>query len=470
MHGAYRFTKIVCTVGPATSNERAIELMVREGMNVARLNFSHGSHDEHLERIRMIRNVSEKLGVHVGIIQDLPGPKLRVGRLIKEPVFLKRGERVILKAGSDQARGSEIPVTFSAFSELVSEGSVIYLADGTIKLRVLRSSGVDVECEVEVEGVLSSGKGINVPDVKRDIDAMTPEDREHLKFGLENGVDYVALSFVRRPEDVLKAKRAIRELGADVPVIAKVEKKEAVDNSERLVESADGIMVARGDLGVEVGLESVPLIQKKLISMCNAAGKPVITATQILISMVSQPVPTRAEVSDIANALLDGTDALMLSEETAVGSHYVEAVKVLSRVSERVEREMKYEPKSVHSAESLEEAVGRAACQVANALGVKYIAAYTRSGSTARQVAKHRPMIPILGLTPRADVARRLSLVWGVTPFVTREELNATDPSAVKENLYSLGLTKAGDTVVVVAGYPTGPVGSTNMVRVQKLD
>jgi len=439
-------------------------------MNVARLNFSHGSHEEHLERIRMIRKVSEKLGVYVGIIQDLPGPKLRVGRLIKEPVFLKRGERVILKGGLNKASGSDIPVTFPGFSELVSEGSLIYLADGTIKLRVLRSSDSGVECEVEVEGVLSSGKGVNVPDLKRDIDALTAEDREHLKFGLGNGVDYVAVSFVRRPEDVLKTKEAIRELGADVPVIAKVEKKEAVDNSERLVETADGIMVARGDLGVEIGLESVPLIQKKLISMCNRAGKPVITATQILISMVSQPVPTRAEVSDIANALLDGTDALMLSEETAVGSHYVEAIKVLSRVSERVEREIRYEPKSVHSAETLEEAVGRAACQVANALGVRYIAAYTRSGSTARQVAKHRPMIPILGLTPRKEVARRLSLIWGVMPFVTREELNATDPAAVKENLYTLGLAERGDTVVVVAGYPTGPVGSTNMVRVQELD
>jgi len=465
-----RYTKIVCTIGPATSEENMIVELVKAGMDAARLNFSHGSHSEHLQRLKSLRKISEELKINISVIQDLPGPKLRVGKLLREPLKLEEGSIVKLSNSPFQQNDQEIPVLFKNLSKLVEVGSEVYLADGTIRLRVIDISKEWVSCRVELGGLLTTGKGINIPKAKGDVSAITEEDIEHIKFGVQNEVDYIAISFVRSARDILRAKEVLKGFNSDIPVIAKIEKSEAVENIQEIVSSCDAVMVARGDLGVEIGIENVPLVQKKVIKLANLLGKPVITATQILISMLSQPTPTRAEVSDIANAILDGTDALMLSEETAVGKYPLEAVRVLARVAASTEREMVYQPKPVIDAESVEEAIGRAACQVANAVKAKFIVAYTRSGSTARLIAKHRPMIPIKAFTPNTKVARRLSIVWGTESFYAQESANAPLPDMVEEHLKKLDLVRQGDTVIVVAGMPTGPVGSTNMIRVQKIE
>lgn len=464
-----RFTKIVCTIGPATSTREAIRALIKAGMDAARLNFSHGTHEEHALRIKLIREVSRELGVPVAIIQDLPGPKLRVGRLVEEPLRLEAGRRVTLTTAKTEGSGGTIPVHPASFPQMVDVGSEVYLADGTIRLRVVGKDGPNVSCVVEVGGDLTSGKGVNVPHAKGEFEAVTEEDMRHIRFGVERDVDYIAVSFVRSPSDMEAARRAVSELGSDIPLIAKIEKAEAVGRLEEIVAKSDVVMVARGDLGVELGLENVPLAQKRIVKACNAMGRPVITATQILLSMLTYTTPTRAEVSDIANAILDGTDALMLSEETAVGPNYLEAVRVLDRVCRRVEEELGYGPAQTSSAESVEDAVGMAACRVAAAIRADKIVAYTRSGSTARLIAKYRPHTEIIAFTPNERVERRLKLVWGIQPYLIEEVMGELTPQIVEQALRSRGLVRAGEKVVVVAGAPTGPVGSTNMIRVQKI-
>lgn len=464
-----RFTKIVCTIGPATSSREAIRALIKAGMDVARLNFSHGTHEEHAQRIRTIRQVSEELGVPIAIIQDLPGPKLRVGKILDEPLRLEPGMTVTLTASGVEGSGTTIPVHPASFPQMVDEGSEVYLADGMIRLRVVAKHGPNVSCVVEVGGNLTTGKGVNVPHVKGEVGAVTEDDIQHIRFGVQNDVDYIAVSFVRSPSDIDTAKKVLSELGSDTPVITKIEKADAIEHLEEIVSKSDAVMVARGDLGVELGLESVPIVQKKIIRACNSMGRPVITATQILLSMLTYTTPTRAEVSDIANAILDGTDALMLSEETAVGPNYVEAVRVLDRVSRRVEQELGYGPAQTSSAESVEDAVGMAACRVAAAIGAEKIVAYTRSGSTARLIAKYRPHTAIVAFTPNEKVQRRLKLVWGIQPYLIGEIAGEVTPQIVEQALRARGLAKSGEKVVVVAGAPSGPVGSTNMIRVQTI-
>jgi pyruvate kinase len=443
--------------------------MIAAGMDVARLNFSHGTHLEHLERIRTIRKVSQQMGKHIAILQDLPGPKLRVGKMVNEPVKLVEGSHVVLTTKNVSGNSEIIPVQLEELPHAVDRDTVIYLADGVIRLRVVEVIEDGVRCLVELGGLLSTGKGVNIPGMSARISAVTQQDVEHLRFGVENGVDYIALSFIRSSDDVRTGKKLVSEMRSDTPIIAKIEKGEAVKSFKDIVSEADAVMVARGDLGVELGLENVPMIQKKIIRESNLNGKPVITATQILVSMLKDPTPTRAEVSDIANAIIDGTDALMLSEETAVGKFYVEAVQVLSRVSQTVEKELAFDPRHVLTADSVEDAVGRAACQVAHAVGAKIILAYTRSGSTARLIAKNRPRIPIAAFTPNDEIVSRLSLVWGVEPHYVPESVGAMMPEEVDKKLSELKLASSGEKVVVVAGVPTGPVGSTNMIRVQSI-
>ena len=463
----HRFTKIVCTIGPATSSRDAIRSLIKAGMDVARLNFSHGTHEEHAARIKLIREVSKEMATPVAIIQDLPGPKLRVGKLTNEPLKLEAGDRVTLSVSQQVDAAGVIPVHPEGFTRMVDVGSEVYLADGMIRLRVVGKNGPNVMCEVEVGGNLTTGKGVNVPHVKGEVGAVTEEDVEHIRFGLSSGVDYIALSFVRSAADLDTARRIVSEFGSDVPLIAKIEKAEAVDRLDDIVRRSDAVMVARGDLGVELGLENVPLVQKRIIKLSNAMGRPVITATQILLSMLTYTTPTRAEVSDIANAILDGTDALMLSEETAVGANYLEAVGVLDRVCRRVESELGYGSPGLSEAESVEDAVGMAACRVASAIRAEKIVAYTRSGSTARLIAKYRPHTEIVAFTPSESVARRLKLVWGVLPFKIDEVVGELQPEIVEQALRKFGLAKSGEKAVIVAGAPTGPVGSTNMIRVQ---
>src|SRR2546428_11312936 len=397
--------------------------MIRGGMDVARINFSPGTYEEHLKNIKSIRSVSHGLRRPVAILQDLPGPKLRVGKLAAEPMHLRRLDSVTLTTKPSKSKG-KIPVAYPDLPRTVRKGDAIYLADGSIRLEVLRATRDEVEARVLVGGDLISGKGLNLPKLRKRVPAITREDREHLHFGVENNIDMVAVSFVQRADDRRMARKVASEKGREIFVVAKIEKKEAVENLEEIVKESDGVMVARGDLGVELSLERVPIIQKRIIHEANKTGKPVITATQMLESMVSQPSPTRAEVTDVANAIIDGTDAVMLSEETAVGKYPVEAVEMLRRVAHETE---KFLPREITPARrawherSQEDALALAGCETALEVSASAIVTPTRSGQTARRVSKYHPSLPIVALTPSEKVQRQLNLSWGVRALLGPE-------------------------------------------------
>ena len=464
-------TKIVCTIGPASSSPSVLGHMIRAGMDVARINFSHGTYEEHLKSIKTIRKVSHRLRRPVAILQDLPGPKLRVGKLASDPMHLRRLDTVTLTTKPSKARG-KIPVAYPHLPKAVKKGDMIYLADGSIRLEVLRTSRDEVECRVLVGGDLVSGKGMNLPRLRTRVPAITREDREHLHFGLENNLDIVAVSFVQRAEDIRMARRVAEEKGREIFVVAKIEKKEAVEDLEEIVKEADGVMVARGDLGVELSLERIPIVQKRIIFEANRSAKPVITATQMLESMISSPSPTRAEVTDIANAIIDGSDALMLSEETAIGGYPVEAVRVLQKVAQETER---YLPKEITQQRrmwhenSQEDAIAFAACETALQISAAAIVTPTRTGKTARRVSKYRPPLPIVALTSHADVEKQLLLSWGVQ--TVRREIESTDTifTEAEKTVQRLKLARKGNTIVIVSGDPKGPMGRTDLLKIQRV-
>ncbi len=464
-------TKIVCTIGPASSSPSVLGHMIRAGMDVARINFSHGTYEEHLKSIKTIRKVSHSLRRPVAILQDLPGPKLRVGKLASDPMHLRRLDTVTLTTKPSKARG-KIPVAYPHLPKAVKKGDMIYLADGSIRLEVLRTSRDEVECRVLVGGDLVSGKGLNLPRLRTRVPAITREDREHLHFGLENNLDIVAVSFVQRAEDIRMARRVAEEKGREIFVVAKIEKKEAVEDLEDIVKEADGVMVARGDLGVELSLERIPIVQKRIIFEANRSAKPVITATQMLESMISSPSPTRAEVTDIANAIIDGSDALMLSEETAIGGYPVEAVRVLQKVAQETER---YLPKEITQQRrmwhenSQEDAIAFAACETALQISAAAIVTPTRTGKTARRVSKYRPPLPIVALTSHADVEKQLLLSWGVQ--TVRREIESTDTifTEAEKTVQRLKLARKGNTIVIVSGDPKGPMGRTDLLKIQRV-
>ena len=469
-----RKTKIVCTLGPATDSADGIAALIEAGMDVVRLNFSHGEREEHRRTIRRVREVSRRTGREIGILQDLAGPKIRLGELPDEGVDLKAGQHVNLAPDHLAATGV-LPVSYPHLLEDVSTGEPILLADGLVELEVERAEADHLVCRVVNGGHLTSRKGVNLPQANLRVAAFTDKDREDLEVGLAEGVDFVALSFVRHERD-LEPVRA-RLTGQEHPplLIAKIEKPQAVDRLEPILEAVDGVMVARGDLGVEMPPEEVPMVQKTIIAAARRAGRPVITATQMLRSMVDSPRPLRAEASDVANAVLDGTDAVMLSEETAVGSYPAEAVRVLDRVALEAEPYLDHtkmmEDSLSPSVPELTGAISRAACELAAAIGAAAVVTLTTSGSTARLLARLRPAPPIVGLTPSAEVMRQLTLSSGVVSFVSAE---ATDAAAlqdmVKEALTANRLGAAGSRVVVTAGLPLGVSGTTNLVRVLELD
>ncbi len=464
-------TKIVCTIGPASSSPSVLGHMIHAGMDVARINFSHGTYEEHLKSIKTIRKVSHRLRRPVAILQDLPGPKLRVGKLASDPMHLRRLDTVTLTTKPSKARG-KIPVAYPHLSKAVKKGDMIYLADGSIRLEVLRTSRDEVEGRVLVGGDLVSGKGLNLPRLRTRVPAITREDREHLHFGLENNLDIVAVSFVQRAEDIRMARRVAEEKGREIFVVAKIEKKEAVEDLEEIIKEADGVMVARGDLGVELSLERIPIVQKRIIFEANRLAKPVITATQMLESMISSPSPTRAEVTDIANAIIDGSDALMLSEETAIGGYPVEAVRVLQKVAQETER---YLPKEITQQRrmwhenSQEDAIAFAACETALQISAAAIVTPTRTGKTARRVSKYRPPLPIVALTSHADVEKQLLLSWGVQ--TVRREIESTDSifTEAEKTVQRLKLARKGNTIVIVSGDPKGPMGRTDLLKIQRV-
>jgi pyruvate kinase len=464
-----RRTKIVATIGPATESPEVLRQLIRAGATTFRLNFSHGDHSDHADRIATIRQVAHELGVHIGILQDLQGPKIRLGRFQAGPITLAKGDPFTLTSRAVNCDHTIATVTYERLADEVNTGSRILLDDGRVEMVVVEvdGPGQTLKCRVTVGGVLSNNKGVNFPDVQLSIRALTPKDRRDLAFGLQQGVDWVALSFVRNPSDMLEIRELIRSQGHNTPVVAKIEKFEAIDAIDAILPLCDGVMVARGDLGVEMPAEEVPLLQKELIRKANSLGIPIITATQMLDSMASCPRPTRAEVSDVANAILDGTDAVMLSNETAVGDYPVEAVATMDQIARRIERDYPQRVLDSHMATTIPNAICQAVSSIARQLNAAAILPLTKTGSTARNVSKFRPSTPILAITADVTVARQLQLVWGVNPLLIHDEASSSRTfSVAMAAAQQQGLLGAGDLVVQTAGTLEGVSGSTDLVKV----
>ena len=464
-----RRTKIVATIGPATETEETISELIKAGVTTFRLNFSHGDHADHAERIKIIRKVSNNLDLNIGILQDLQGPKIRLGRFKDGPIKVKKGDLFTLTSKEVDCNNKIANVTYEKLLEEISEGKRILLDDGRVEMIVENINKPDnlLECRVTVGGVLSNNKGVNFPDVKLSVKALTEKDKRDLQFGLDSGVDWIALSFVRNPSDINEIKDLINEYGYSTPVVAKIEKFEAIDQIDSVLPLCDGVMVARGDLGVEMPPEEVPLLQKDLIKKANSLGIPIITATQMLDSMASSPRPTRAEVSDVANAILDGTDAVMLSNETAVGDYPVEAVRTMATIARRIERD--YPQKAIESnlPSTIPNAISAAVSSIARQLDAAAIIPLTKSGATAHNVSKFRPPTPILATTSEKSVARRLQLAWGVTPIlIESQERTSKIFSIAMQIAQEMGILRQGDLVVQTAGTLTGISGSTDLIKV----
>jgi pyruvate kinase len=463
-----RHSKIVCTIGPATRNPRMIRKLFDAGMDVARLNFSHGKHEEHAETIAMLRDTSGLLKRPIAILADLQGPKIRTGVLAGGgTVLLRAGQRFVITTSKILGDSTRVNTTFQALPREVKRGDCILLSDGLIQLRVEKTTHSEVICQVENGGMLGEHKGINLPGVNLRVPAVTEKDRVDLRFALQQKADYVAASFVRRPEDVQMAKDLIKRAGATTPVIAKLEKPEAIDNLDEILEVSDGVMVARGDLGVEMSPERVPVVQKNIIARARELRRPVITATQMLESMTENPRPTRAEASDVANAIFDGSDAVMLSAETASGKYPVEAVAMMARIIEEAEASIHEFPRPA-APEKLKvaETVAELVCHASRELHMRLIAVFTHSGFTARLVSRYRPLVPIIAFSPEQQTRRRMSLLWGVTPRSIVDIKKIDGLAAIAEKrLIEERLVKKGDVIGIVAGTPMGIRGTTNFMK-----
>ncbi|WP_044477715.1 pyruvate kinase [Paenibacillus antibioticophila] len=470
-----RKTKIVCTIGPSSESLENIKKLIMAGMNVARLNFSHGDYEEHGGRIKTIRQASAELGKSIAILLDTKGPEIRTGKLKVEPIELEQDELITLTTEEILGDKDRISITYSDLPNDVEVGSTILIDDGLIGLTVLDIQGTEIKCRIVNGGTIKSKKGVNVPGVNISLPGITEKDANDIKFGIEQGVDFIAASFVRKASDVLEIRELLEKNNAtQIHIISKIENQQGVDNLDEILEVSDGLMVARGDLGVEIPAEDVPLAQKRMIEKCNRVGKPVITATQMLDSMQRNPRPTRAEASDVANAIFDGTDAIMLSGETAAGKYPVESVLTMSRIAEKAESALEYREIFIKQSNAQQTTVTEAISQsVANSaleLNAKAIISSTETGYTARMVSKYRPKAPIIAVTTEESTMRRLALNWGVTP-VKGQIATSTDEMfdyAMKGGLDS-GLVKEGDLVVITAGIPLGRSGSTNLVKIGQI-
>ena len=468
-------TKIVATIGPASRDPAIMRSLFISGANVLRLNFSHGTPQEHAEVIRTARTVSAELGIHTAILQDLPGPKVRTGKLADglESVKLERGMRFVLTTQDVPGTNERIGVQYKDLPHDVAIGNRIYLQDGQITLRIVGKNATDIETTVEFGGELRSTQGINYPDGSLNITSVTERDFEYLAFGIEQRVDYVAVSFVRSAEDINRVKAFMAERGARIPVLAKIEKHEALENLDSIVEAADGIMVARGDLGIEIPLERVPLIQKTLIAKCNRASKPVITATQMLESMTFASRPTRAEVADVANAILDGTDAVMLSGETARGMYPTEAVRTMAEIAREVEKSYPHamlRDRRLHGiVPTIATSIAEAATRSSDELNIPFIVTGTTTGNTAHHIAAFRPRARVIALTPNPEVAQRLALIWG-TESLLIPAYTSTDVLlyVTEQTMVQAGLVRTGDLIAFTTGMPVG-AGGTNLLKVHQI-
>jgi pyruvate kinase len=469
-----RSTKIVATIGPASRSSDVLERMIRAGLDVARLNFAHETPDQHAETVGLIRGAAERVGREVAVLQDVPGPKLRIGPVAGGVTELFVGSRVVLTPERVEGTAERLPVAWPGLAEIMHPGDIAYLADGAIRLRVEEVDDGEVLTEVEVGGTLASRQGLNLPNVTTSLPAVSDDDLRLIDAGIEMGVDLLALSFVRRREDLDPVKERLQAHGRDIPVIAKIEKPQAAANAEEIVKAADGIMIARGDLGIELRIEEVPLVQKRLLQLAGKQAKPAITATQMLESMVHSTRPTRAEVTDVANAIFDGTDAVMLSQETAVGRYPVEAVAMMASIAETTERELPYtrwltERGAKDGDESATIAFG--AVGAVYQLGLKAIVTPTITGRTAALISAHRPPVPVLALSPRIEVVRRCSLLWGVRAQLNEEPTATTELLEVCANAAKRsGIAKTGERIGITAGLPAGRTGGTNLFKVHTLE
>ena len=469
-------TKIVCTIGPASESEETLEQLILAGMNVARLNFSHGDHDEHLVRIERIRKISKKVNQPIGIMLDTKGPEIRTHKMAEEVIHIQKGDSVRISMAEVEGTAEKFSVSYSGLINDVELGMPILLDDGLVELQV---SDIDEENQEIVTTAINSGelknnKGVNVPGASLNLPGLTDKDRSDIEFGIKNGVNFIAASFVRRTSDVLEIKEILEKHDAlHVQIIPKIENQEGVDNLDEIISVSDGLMVARGDLGVEIPVEEVPIVQKEMIEKCRRAGKPVITATQMLDSMQENPRPTRAEASDVANAIFDGTDAIMLSGETAAGDYPVESVNMMSNIAIRTEASLigqdAYSLKAYAEGDTTE-AIGQAVGHTAKNLGINTIVAATESGHTARMISKYRPKANILAMTFSEETALALTLKWGVVPLVASKPDSTDDMFNVAANfVVEHDFAKEGELIIITAGVPVGESGTTNLMKIQMI-
>jgi pyruvate kinase len=472
-------TKIICTIGPASQSVDVLVRLIEAGMDVARLNFSHGVYEQHLQVIENLKEACKRTGEHITILQDLGGPKIRTGRLVQKTVELKTGDTFTFTTREVPGSAQCVSTTYQRLPHDVQAGDCILVDDGKMKFAVISKNDTDVVCTILNGGILSEKKGMNLPGVKVSAPSFTPKDIDDLRFGFAHDIDYVALSFVRSAEDVRNLKEfLIREApkGKKIPVVAKIEKGEAVEAFDSILKEADAVMVARGDLGVELPPEDVPVVQKMIVRKCNERGVPVIIATQMLESMIENPRPTRAEANDVANAVLDGADAVMLSAETSVGKYPVEAVQTMDRIIRKSESEHHDHLNIVKPPEERElavfDAIGRAACVIANEICAKAIVVVTHSGTSAINIAKFRPTATIIAVTGRDKILRRLNLIWGVRGIIVPDFVADTDTAfkRINEELRRLSYAESGDYVVYTAGIPLLSKGTTNSIKIEKVE
>jgi len=464
-----RRTKIVCTIGPASESREKVRALLAAGMDVARLNFSHGTHEEHGQRMVVLKEEAAKMGKHLGILLDTKGPEIRTGKAPDEGITLENGSEFSLDTDLGSIGNQQrVGITYNELWQKVNIGTHILIDDGQLDLEVISVDNQVIKTVIQNGGVLKSQKGVNVPSALIDLPAVTERDIDDIRFGISQGIDFIAASFTRTASNVLDVRRVCEEMQADVHIIAKIESQEGVDNLDSILEVADGLMVARGDLGVEIPVEEVPIRQKEMIRKCNLLGKPVIVATQMLDSMIRQPRPTRAEASDVANAILDGTDAIMLSGETAAGLFPLEAVQMMDKIAKRIEQAGLGNQVTRLPQRSVAGAISFASYTIAKDLDAAAIITPTHSGMTSCMISKYRPNALIVAATPFAATARKLALQWGVEPMLVPQSLGTDEMLSVAVNT---SLTKnyihSGDVVVITAGVPIGKVGSTNMIKVQ---
>lgn len=465
-------TKIVCTIGPSTESEEKLQILIDAGMNVARLNFSHGNFDEHQVRVDRIREISKKNGNVIALMQDLCGPKIRIGTFKDNAIILTRGDTFVLTVDEVEGTQERVHINYPSLPKEVGPGNIILLQDGTKKLEVVEVKGNDIITKVISGGRLSGRKGVNVPGANLSVKSLTDKDRSDLEFGIKNNLDFIALSFVRSSNDIIELRNILKEKGSKAHIIAKIETPEALNDIDNIIDVADAIMIARGDLAIEIPAEEVPLVQKMIIHKCNSAGKPVITATQMLESMIKNPVPTRAEISDIANAIIDGTDAIMLSEETTLGEFPVEAVSVMTKVALRVEKEVFTRDTIAEypSSHGITDVISQSAVRSAHNIEASLIVALTRGGHTPRMISRYRPAEMILALTDNKDCLNKLILSYGCFPVLVKT-FKTTDEimDIVRDTTLDKKLLKKGDKVIIVAGMPFGNTSETNFILVETL-